>query len=114
VAEPHADGGGAPVELPTIVWVRVSEGSRAPGDLEDRAARYDACYDVLTINADFRNYVGAVEERARRYPGIVGARAKLEMTVREWWETQLVEAVVGVKRLAGSPHWQEKDIRLRA
>jgi hypothetical protein len=62
------------------VWVRVSDGSRAPGELHDRAARYDARADVLTINADFLNYVDAVQEWMRRYPGIVGARGRIEMS----------------------------------
>jgi hypothetical protein len=42
------------VDLTDVAWVSARDGSRAPGDLEDQAARYQSARHELTINADFR------------------------------------------------------------
>ena len=41
-------------DLPDVAWVSARDRSRAPGDLEDQAARYHPGRHELTINADFR------------------------------------------------------------
>ena len=42
------------VSLPDVGWISARDGSGAPGDLEDQAARYHPGRHELTINADFR------------------------------------------------------------
>jgi hypothetical protein len=37
-----------------VAWITARDGSRAPGDLEDQAARYHPGRHELTINGDFR------------------------------------------------------------
>jgi len=49
--ENHAD---AIVDLPDVAWISARDGTRAPGDLQDQAARYHPARHELTINADFR------------------------------------------------------------
>ena len=49
--EDHVD---AIANLPDVAWISTCDGSRAPGDLEDQAARYHPGRHELTINADFR------------------------------------------------------------
>ena len=42
------------ISLPDVAWISARDGSRAPRDLEDEAARYHPGRHELTINADFR------------------------------------------------------------
>jgi hypothetical protein len=42
------------VDLPDVAWISARDGNRAPGDLEDQAARYHPGRHELTINSDFR------------------------------------------------------------
>ena len=44
----------ASVDLPDVAWISARDATRAPGDLEDQAARYHPARHELTINADFR------------------------------------------------------------
>ena len=41
------------VRLPDVAWISARDGTRAPGDLEDQAARYHPARHELGINADF-------------------------------------------------------------
>jgi hypothetical protein len=43
-----------PDVFPVVQWVSVADGTRNPGDIEDRAARFILEQNVLQINADFR------------------------------------------------------------
>jgi hypothetical protein len=42
------------VDLPDVAWISARDATRAPGDLEDQAARYHPGRHELTISADFR------------------------------------------------------------
>jgi hypothetical protein len=97
---------GAEVDLPDVVWVSVADGTRAPGDLEDQAARYDAVRHELTINADFRAITDMIAHWTRRYRGTPGAGPVIRAQVREWFEQTLVEVVLCVR---GS-HWNEEQL----
>ena len=48
--------------------------TRAPGDLEDQAARYHPGRHELTINADFRAITDLIAHWRARYRGVPGAR----------------------------------------
>jgi hypothetical protein len=96
----------AEVDLPDVVWVSVADGTRAPGDLEDQAARYDAVRHELTINADFRAITDMTAHWTRRYRGTPGAGPVIRAQVREWFEQTLIEVVLCVR---GS-HWNEEQL----
>lgn len=109
------DGDGEPEELeiavPQALWVSASEGTRALGDLEDVAARYDIDANLLTINADFRVYADAVARYANEYRKTPGAQPVVEACIREWFTQQLVETVVtGHVLAATSPRWDAADL----
>ena len=89
--------------LPDVAWISVRDGSRAPGDLEDQAARYHPARHELTINADFRAITDLIAHWRRRYQGVPGARAVIDAQVREWCEQILVEVVVAVR----NTNWNE-------
>jgi hypothetical protein len=88
------DDDGAIAQLPDVAWISARDGSRAPGDLEDQAARYHAARHELTINADFRAISDLIAHWRRRYPGVPGARLVIESQVCEWCEQILVEVVL--------------------
>jgi hypothetical protein len=96
--------------LPDVAWVSVRDGTRAPGELEDRAARYHRARNQLTINADFRIFTDMIARWTGPYRGMPGARAAVEALVREWFEQTLTEAVLSARALEGSPHWSAEQI----
>ena len=105
------DGGAAPeVELPDVTWVSVRNHTRAPGDLEDQAARYHAERHELTINADFRVFADMASRWERQYQGVPGARGAIEALVREWFEQTLVEVVLSARGFGRSPHWDTAEL----
>lgn len=97
------------VNEPDVTWVSVANGSRAvDDDLEDRAARYDETGNVIYANSDFRVYTDMMQEVGRRYPGVPVDEVK--SVVEEWFEQQLVEAVLGARSLRGSPEWDTTSL----
>jgi hypothetical protein len=96
----HADddsGREVGVDLPDVAWVSAREGTRAPGDLEDQAARYHAARHELTINADFRAITDLTAHWRGRYRAVPGAHAMIDAHVREWCEQVLVEVVLAAR-----------------
>ena len=96
--------------FPEVLWVSAEDETRAPGFLEDRAAKFLPDQNLLQINADFRVFRDMVERWCRRYSEVPGARNVVEGVVREWFEQSLVEAVVGVQALEGAREWSVEDI----
>jgi hypothetical protein len=98
--------------LPDIepVWVSVDDSTRAAPHLEDRAARYDHRHNRLEINADFRAYRDLIQRWSDRYPSAPGASTVVSDCVAQWWEQALIETVLGVLALRGSPYWSERVI----
>ena len=100
VGEQHSANEPCPapmVDLPNVAWISARDGSRAPGDLEDQAARYHPARHELTINADFRAISDLITHWQDRYKGVPGARAVIEAHVREWCEQILVEVVLAAR-----------------
>jgi hypothetical protein len=100
----------SPVPEPSVQWISVKEGTRTPPDLEDRAAKYLPQQNLLMINADFRVFSDMVERWVQKYSYVPGARHVIESVVREWFEQQLIEAIMGSFALRGSPQWTMQDL----
>ena len=47
---------------------------------------------------------------SERYAGIAGAREVITDVVREWFEQQLVECVLGTQALRGARYWTIQDL----
>jgi hypothetical protein len=90
---------------PDVRWVSAADGTRVPPDLEDRAAKYEPHVNALLINADFRVFTDMIDRWCERYAHVSAARAVVEQIVREWFEQQLVEAVLGTLSLRRSSQW---------
>lgn len=95
---------------PDVKWVSVRDNTREKGDFEDRAARYIPEQNVILVNADFRVYVDLIKHFTERYPSVSGIEETVTQTVQEWFSQQLMEAVLGVRALEGSPEWDEDAI----
>lgn len=96
---------------PEVRWITAEDGTRTPGDLEDRAARYLHEQNLLLINGDFRVVVDFIDRWVKRYDDVPGARETIRDTVREWFEQALVETVIGTRALRGSREWDLEDLK---
>jgi hypothetical protein len=96
--------------FPRVLWVSAQDATRAPGFLEDRAAKFLPDQNLLQINADFRVFTDMVDRWTTRYSGVAGARNVITDVVREWFQQSLIEAVVGVQALEGAREWSPEDI----
>ena len=90
-------------DLPDVAWVSARDGSRAPGDLEDQAARYHPARHELTINADFRAITDLTAHWRPRYRAIPDAQRVTDGHVREWCEQILVEVVLAAHNSIWDP-----------
>ena len=96
---------------PDVTWIKLEDGTRQPGDLEDRAAKYLADQNRILINADFRVFTDMIDRWHERYYEVPGAaRSKIEEVVREWFEQALIETILGVQALSGSQEWTTENI----
>jgi hypothetical protein len=84
---------------PEVFWVRASDGTRTSPYLEDRAARFLPQQNMIHINADFRVFTDMVDRWSDRYSHVPGCRPIVENVVREWFEQELIEAVLGAQAL---------------
>lgn len=94
------------VDLPDVAWISARDQTRAPGDLEDQAARYHLGRHELTINAVFRAISDLIAHWHARYRGVPGARAIIDAQVREWCEQILVEVVLAAR----SSSWGDEQL----
>ena len=99
------------VREPEVQWVSVENGTRTPMDLEDRAAKYLPQQDLIQANADFRVFNDMVDRWCNRYKHVPGARDVITDVVQEWFEQQLVEAVMGAHALRDARQWTFDDVQ---
>lgn len=95
---------------PNTEWRCAADGTRETPYLEDRAAEYIRELHTIYINGDFRVFMDMIDHFMRLYEGIDGAQVRITEAVREWFEQQLIEAVMGVRALEGSKLWDEEQI----
>jgi uncharacterized membrane protein YgcG len=96
---------------PDVRWVSISNGLRVSDDeLEDRAAMFIETENQILANEDFRVFLDFIDEVGTRYPGAPANDVK--DLVQEWFEQQLIEAVLGVQTLKGSSGWNPDELEL--
>lgn len=99
-------------EIPRVHWVSVTDGTRERDEMEDHAASYVPEANTLKINADFRVFTDLEKRWIKLYGHIPGAAEIVRKSVREWFEWQLIEAVLAAKALEGSsPRWTATDVQ---
>lgn len=99
-----------PDVFPHVRWVSIGDGTREPGDIEDRAARYLIDQNVLLINADFRVFTDMIDHWARKLNLAPATREIVQEVVRSWFEQCLVETVIGVQSLKDEKEWSVDEI----
>lgn len=95
---------------PEVRWISVDEGTRTPPDLEDRAAKFLPQQNMILANGDFRVFVDMVDRWCKQYNHVAGARETVQDVVREWFEQQLIETVLGVQALRDARQWSVQDV----
>ena len=99
-----------PDVFPHVQWVSVKDGTRNPGDIEDRAARFILEQNVLQINADFRVFGDMIALWVREVGPKAGVAEIVQDAVRNWFEQALIETVIGVQALKDSKEWSIDDV----
>lgn len=92
-------------DLPKVVWKNIQNGTRSPGDMEDKAAQYDASSNTLFINGDFRGFQCWIEFYVNQYPKEKMIRGFVTEELSQWWEQTLIETVILFQNFKTSPHW---------
>jgi hypothetical protein len=95
---------------PNVKWISGEDGTRTAHDLEDRAARFLLAQNQLLINADFRVFTDMVERWNHSYAHIPGARATVSEVVHEWFQQQLMEAVMSARALKSTGKWSFEEL----
>jgi hypothetical protein len=100
---------------PKVTWVARANGTRAEGELDDKAAEIvgDALTgDLVKANRDFRGYRDLTTFFAKEFnPGNDAAiERKIVEYVEEWYESQLIEAIMTVRNLTNGRTWTPRDI----
>jgi hypothetical protein len=98
---------------PVVRWVREEDGTRARGDLQDRAARYLQETNELVINEDFRIFRQMMATLTSEYSQDGGNEHVVSTTVKtvvkEWFEQILVEVVLGAVALGQERRYWDAD-----
>lgn len=110
-----ADGGQAAdrvekgLDLPHATWVSREAGTRAEGEIEDRAARFLREDNLIKINADFRVFTDMIEFWCRDR-GVEPGNQVIVDIVHDWFEQALVETVIGCQALQGAQRWDPEEL----
>jgi hypothetical protein len=96
---------------PQVKWVSVRDKSRAIDFLEDRAAKYLPEAHMVQANADFRVFTDMIGRWRKFYSHLPSAEPIVEAVVKEWFQQQLVETVLGALALRkSSSNWSEQEV----
>lgn len=94
---------------PQVKWVSVRDKTRTVDFLEDRAAKYLPEANTIQANADFRVFTDMMNRWRKFYSHVPSAEPIIEATVKEWFQQQLVETVLGALALRKSGNWSEQE-----
>lgn len=111
-----AETGGTPADpidsnsSPEVTWVSVDDGTRTPGDLEDRAGKFLLQQNRILINSDFRVFKDMVGRWVLAYEHVAGAEVTIREVVHEWFQQQLVETVMSALALRKTGNWSLNEL----
>ena len=95
---------------PRTQWVSAEDGTRNPPDLDDRAGKYLLQQNLLMINADFHVFTDMIGRWTAAYAHVPGAPATVREVVHEWFEQQLIEAVMSARALKNTGKWSLEEL----
>lgn len=100
-----------PDKFPEVRWVSVGDETRAPDELEDRAAEYLERDNLIRANADFQGVTDIIKHFAELYEGVPNAETIIKNEVQEAFEQQLVEVVTGALSFRNRPKWNPEQFK---
>jgi hypothetical protein len=95
---------------PIVKWVSIKDETRTKEVLEDRAAKYLPQANMIQANADFRVFTDMIDRWVKFYAHVPSAAPVVESVVKEWFQQQLVETVLGALALRRAGNWSEQEI----
>lgn len=95
---------------PETRWVSLQDHTRSHGDMEDRAGKYLREQNLLIINSDFRVFTEMVGRWEAAYASTAGAKSVVKEVVHEWFEQQLIEAVMSAHALKQTGGWSVPEL----
>jgi hypothetical protein len=95
---------------PKVRWLSVEAGTRIPPDMDDRAAKFMLQQNELLVNADFRVFTDMIDRWTHAYAHVPGVKATVRSVVEEWFQQQLVEAVMSAQGLRRTGKWSIDEL----
>lgn len=95
--------------IPKAKWISLEDGTRAEGEIEDRAAKFLREDNLIKINADFRGFTDMIDYWCDER-GVEHGHKAIGDIVHEWFEQALVETVMGCQDLQGAQHWDPDEL----
>ncbi|MBK6385093.1 MAG: hypothetical protein IPF69_16925 [Chitinophagaceae bacterium] len=102
-----------PDPFPQVQWVSVTNETRDPKDMDDRAAKYLQDQNLLLINADFSVFTDMVSFFNKEFKDIPSISEITVETVRGWFEQALVETIIGIQGLMNEKIGHNQILRRR-
>lgn len=93
--------------IPEVRWLPTGEVDET---LEDRAAYYEPRSNTVMANSQFRVFTDMIAYWNHQYNGTAGAEPKIVDVVREAFEQQMIETVLGLQSLKNRRHWTQQQI----
>jgi hypothetical protein len=100
-----------PDKFPEVRWISLADKTRAPEELEDRAAEYLEKDNIIRANADFQGFTDIVAHFTGEYAEIEGSEAIIKSDVHEVFEQQLIEVVAGALSFRNRPRWNPEQFK---
>ncbi|MEZ5870753.1 MAG: ATP-binding protein [Nitratireductor sp.] len=101
-----------PDSFPVVIWVSKSNGRRGDDELVDRAACYLERDNVLKINEDFQGITDVCDYYINKFKSVENVSLIIYDAVKEIFEQQLVEAVLGAQSLRNRPEWTPENFAM--
>ena len=95
---------------PEVCWITIKDGTREADQLEDRAACYVDKENKILANLDFRVFTDMINHWMQEYSDAAVSPEIIREVVCEWFEQQLIEAVMGSRALEGSRQWSDDEL----
>ena len=98
------------IDEPKTQWVTLDDGSRTSNDMQDRAAKFLVDQNLILINADFRVFTDMIDRWKVLYSSVPGCELAVKEVVHEWFEQQLLEAIMSALALRRTGKWSLQEL----
>jgi hypothetical protein len=96
------------IDIPQVNWFP-QDGQPLPEDLLDRAAMYEPRTNTISANLEFAGVVDMMDHWSKTHRG-AGMDHAVRETVKEAFEMQLIETILGLQSLKNRKYWTDEQI----